>query len=47
MQVAEEVDEHEKAAFFEFIEEKKYSYHVYTNYNRRTNHEQALISMSR
>jgi hypothetical protein len=46
-QIPEEVDQHEKAAFYEFVNERKYNYFFYKDYTELSNNLQALIKISR
>lgn len=43
-QIKEEVDEHEKAAFYDFINDKKYKYNFYYN---SENKEQTIVEIMR
>lgn len=46
-QIKEEVEEHEKAAFFDFINEKKYNYTFYENYNVLSDYKQVIVEVNR
>jgi hypothetical protein len=46
-QIKEEVDQHEKAAFFDFIERTNYKYSFYEDLCKSTDYRQTLIKVSR
>lgn len=46
-QVESEVDEHEKAAFYEFVADRKYEYKLFTELNSLTDNRQAIIKVMR
>jgi|688.fasta_scaffold101367_6 hypothetical protein len=46
-QIKEEVEEHEKAAFFDFVNDKKYNYTFYENYNILSEYKQVIVEINR
>ena len=46
-QIKEEVDEHERAAFFEYVKDKGYKYDFYDELNKTTNNAQILVKIYR
>jgi hypothetical protein len=46
-QIKEEVEEHEKAAFFDFINDKKYNFTFYENYNVLSEYKQVIVEINR
>lgn len=47
LQIKEEVEEHEKAAFFEFVNEKGYAHSFYDSDNATTDHRQVIVKVYR
>ena len=45
--IKSDVDEHEKAAFYEWISETKYKYYIDPNYLQKTGGRQSLIHINR